>query len=94
MDVEIGSNINESQGVFESFTKMSEISKSEVQVVPDNNEVNLVIFKNQNVQDNLKVNTSIKKKITLKDFVFYLESLKRSPLHNILLHKAIIKMNQ
>jgi hypothetical protein len=93
MDVEVGSNVNESQGIFESFTKMSEVSKSEI-ALPESSDINMVIFKSQNILDNLKVNLGARKKITLKDFVFYLEGQKRTPLQNVLLHRAMIKMNQ
>ncbi len=94
MDVEATSNVNESINIFVSFTKMSDVSKSELPINPESNDLSLVVYKSQNNADNLKVNTGARRKITLKDLVFYLESQKRTPLQNIILHKAIIKMNQ
>ena len=93
MDVESGSNIVESN-ILESVTKMSELSKSEAPINLDSNDLNLAIYKSQNISDNLKISSGGRRRITLKDLVFYLEGQKRTPLQNLILHKAIMKMNQ
>jgi hypothetical protein len=93
MEVESGSNIIESN-ILESVTKMSELSKSEAPINLDSNDLNLAIYKSQNILDNLKISSGGRRRITLKDLVFYLEGQKRTPLQNLILHKAIMKMSQ
>lgn len=94
MDTEMVSNLNESN-ILETYTKMSEISKSENPAIinSDTNEIQLNIYKNYLPSDNPKYSNWIKRRITLKDLIFYLEGEKRTPCHSLLLHRAIMKLN-
>jgi hypothetical protein len=94
-DTEIGSNIAESHNL-ETYTKLSEISKSENPAIinTDSNELNLNIFKNYIPSQNLKLFTGVKRRISLKDLIFYLENERRTPLQNLILHKAVLKLQQ
>lgn len=89
------SNLNESNNILETYTKMSEISKSENPAInTDSQEIYLNIYKNYLPSDNPKYHQSIKRRVTLKDLIFYLEGEKRTPSHSLILHRAIIKLNQ
>jgi len=91
---EMISNMNESNNLMETYSKISQISKSENPGInSENNEIQLNIYKNYLPSDNVKHSNWIKRRITLKDLIFYLESEKRTPCHSLLLHKAIIKLN-
>lgn len=99
-DSEMYSNIGESQ-YNETFTKMSEVSKSEMQgtigiEASNTKDINLTIFKNHTPSQNIKlpINTSVKRRITLKDLIQFLEGERRTPLQNLILHKAVVKLNQ
>lgn len=88
------SNMNESN-ILETYTKMSEMSKSENPAnINDSNEIQLNIYKNYLPSDNVKFSNWIKRRITLKDFIFYLEGDKRTPCHSLILHRAVMKLNQ
>ncbi len=92
---EMVSNVDQSHNM-ESYTKFSEISKSEVPVEANGNDINLTIFKyyqpNQNQKFTLPSN--VKRRITLKDLISYLEGQRKTPLQNLILHKAVMKLNQ
>jgi hypothetical protein len=81
------SNKNESH--IESYTKQSVMSEQ-----IDSNDINLVIYKNHVVPENIKVNVGNKRRITLKDFIFYLENERRTPISTLLMHKAMMKLSQ
>ena len=87
--------MNESNNLLETYSKVSQISKSENPVIGncDNDDIQLNIYKNYLPSDNIKYSNWIKRRITLKDLVFYLEGEKRTPCHSLLLHRAVIKMN-
>jgi len=88
------SNMNESN-LIETYTKLSEVSKSENPVIGvDSNEIQLNIYKNYLPCDNPKFSPWIKRRITLKDLIFYLESDKRTSCNSLILHRAILKLNQ
>lgn len=88
------SNLNESN-MIETYTKLSEVSKSENPIInSDVNEIHLNNYKNYLPSDNPKFSPWIKRRITLKDFIFYLEGEKRTPSHSLMLHKAVLKLNQ
>jgi len=88
------SNMNESN-IIETYTKLSEVSKSENPVISaDTNEIQLNVYKNYLPSDNPKFYPWIKRRITLKDLIFYLEEEKRTPSHSLLLHRAVLKLNQ
>lgn len=96
---EIASNIIESQTVFENDNKYSEVSKSEITNLAnipqgETSDLHLTVYKEYFPTDNVKYQTHSKRKITVKDFIFFLEKEKRTPLQNLLLHKATIKLNQ
>jgi hypothetical protein len=74
----------------ESYTKNSIQSEQ----MGDSNDVNLAIYKHHVVPENIKVNTGNKRRITLKDFIFYLEGERKTPMSTILLHKAMMKLSQ
>lgn len=93
-DVEMTSNIAESQNL-EMCSKFSEVSKSEHPIgVNELNEVNMNIFKSNVPSQNTKIFTPVKRRITLKDLIFYLEAERRTPLQNLILHRAVLKLNQ
>ncbi len=97
-DSEMVSNIAESHN-YETFTKMSEISKSEMQgtiAAEGSHDINLTIFKHHTPSQNVKLppTTSMRRRITLKDLIQFLEGERRTPLQNLILHKAIVKLNQ
>lgn len=88
------SNLNESN-MIETYTKLSEVSKSENPAInSDANEIHLNIYKNYHPSDNPKFSPWIKRRITLKDLIFYLEGEKRTPSHSLMLHRAVLKLNQ
>jgi hypothetical protein len=75
------------ESFIESHTKNS-IQSEQI----DSNDLPLHIYKNHIVPENIKVPTAHRRRITLKDFIFYLEGERRNPLNNILLHKANMKL--
>jgi hypothetical protein len=84
---EMTSNKNESH--FESYTKNS-IHSEQI----ESSDINMAVYKTHVIPENIKVNTgNSKRKITLKDFIFYLEGERRNPLNHILIHKAMMKLN-
>ena len=89
------SNINESH--LETFTKLSadNVSKADNYSLSDVNQsdLHLNIFKSNIPSENNKYMTSVKRRIALKDLISYLETNKRIPLQNLILHKAILKLN-
>ena len=89
------SNINESH--LETFTKLSDnVSRGEAtSMITDFNQsdLHLNVFKSNIPSENNKYLTSVKRRITLKDLISYLESNRRIPLQNLILHKAILKLN-
>lgn len=95
-DVEMSSNKNESH--FETFTKVSEISKSENNpnylINDNNNEVNINIYQNYDVTQSERIIGGSKRKISLKDFIFFLENEMELPLKFLLLQKAMMKISQ
>jgi hypothetical protein len=99
LDSEMVSNIAESHN-YESYTKMSEFSKSEMQgtiaVEGSSQDINLTIFKHSTPSQNVRLppSTNVKRRITLKDLIQYLEGERRTPLQNLILHKAVVKLNQ
>ena len=100
-DTEIASNIGESHN-FETYTKLSEISKSEapgtvnINAESGSNEINLCIFKNAIPSQNMKIpnSISVRRRITLKDLIFYLERERNIPFYNLVLYRAMIKLAQ
>jgi hypothetical protein len=102
MDSEMASNVAESHNYDTYTNKYSELSKSEAQgtvsFIPDSagNEINLTLFRNSIPSQNPKIAhpNNIRRRITLKDFIFFLENERNVPINNILLHKAMIKMGQ
>jgi hypothetical protein len=97
-DSEMVSNIAESHN-YESNTKMSELSKSEMQgtiAVEGSQDINLTIFKHSTPSQNVRFppSTNVKRRITLKDLIQYLEGERRTPLQNLILHKSVVKLNQ
>jgi hypothetical protein len=94
-DNEMASNKNESQQNFETYTKLSEVSKSENPINIDTNDLNLNIFKQYIPSQNAKLKTGmLPRRIILKDLIFYLENERKTPIQNLILHKAILKLNQ
>jgi hypothetical protein len=96
-DTEMVSNKAESHNL-ETFTKMSELSKSEAQGIgPEgSNDINLTVFKYYTPSQNIKLpqTSNIRRRITLKDLIHFLEGERKTPLQNLILHRAIIKLNQ
>ena len=100
-DTDIASNIAESHNL-ETYTKFSEISKSEapgtvnINAESGSNEVNLCIFKNPIPSQNMKIpnSISVRRRITLKDLIFYLERERNIPFYNLVLYRAMIKLGQ
>lgn len=100
-DTEMASNIGESYHNLETYTKLSEISKSEapgtIGLTSDgsSNEINLTCFKYYTPNRNTKINlpSNIRRRITLKDLIHFLEGERKTPLQNLLLHRAIIRLN-
>ena len=98
IDSEMASNLNESQQNnnlhnIETHTKLSDnISKSE-NLACENNELFLTVYKSHIPNENLKTNPDVKRRIILKDLIFYLEGNQRTPIHNFILHKAVLKLN-
>ena len=98
IDSEMTSNINESQlnnnlNNIETHTKLSDnISKSE-NLACENNELFLTVYKSHIPNENQKTNPDVKRRIILKDLIFYLEGNLRTPVHNFILHKAVLKLN-
>ena len=100
IDSEMTSNMNESQhnNNFnninnETHTKLSDLSKSENPAI-ESNELFLTVYKSNIPNENAKTTPDVKRRITLKDLIFYLEGNLKTPLHNFILHKAILKLNQ
>lgn len=95
-DAEISSNKNESH--FETYTKLSEISKSEYNhnfiINDNNNEVSVNVFKSNDVIKAGKLLGASKRKISLKDFIFFLENEMKLPMKMLMLQKAMIKISQ
>ena len=100
-DTEMASNIAESHN-FETYTKLSEVSKSEapgtvnITAESGSNEINLCVFKSPVPSQNTKIpySVNIRRRITLKDLIFYLERERNIPFYNIVLYKAMIKLAQ
>jgi hypothetical protein len=100
-DTEMASNIVESHN-FETYTKLSEVSKSEapgtvnITAESGSNEINLCVFKSPVPSQNTKIpySVNIRRRITLKDLIFYLERERNIPFDNIVLYKAMIKLAQ
>lgn len=84
----------------ETFTKISEASKSEYNhnnfVVNDNtnNEVSINVFKSNNIEKSGKIYGTSRRKISLKDFIFFLENEMNVPLKMLLLQKAEIRISK
>ena len=101
IDSEMASNMNESQQNnnfnqinIETHTKLSDnISKSE-NLACENNELFLTVYKSHIPNENSKTNPDIKRRVILKDLIFFLENNLKTPLHNFILHKAVLKLNQ
>jgi hypothetical protein len=94
-DTEMVSNIGESHNL-ETFTKFSELSKSEVPGEVVSNDINLTVFKYHLPSQNPKLNipVSVRRRITLKDLIHFLEGERKTPLQNLILHKALVRLNQ
>jgi len=93
-DSEVVSNVNESH--METFTKLSDnISKAENYSIVEGaqNDLQLNIFKSRIPSENSKLLTTVKRRITLKDLIAFLESNRKIPLQNLILHKAVLKLN-
>ena len=85
--------MNESN-MLETYTKLSEVSKSDNPVVNvDSNEIHLNIYNSYLPSDNPKFSPWIKRRITLKDLIFYLEGEKRTPCQSLMLHREVLKLN-
>jgi hypothetical protein len=101
LDTDMASNVGESHN-FETYTKFSEVSKSEapntVNLANETgfNAINLNVFKHYIPSQNTKIpySTNVKRRITLKDLIYYLETERAIPYYNLILHKAIVKLNQ
>jgi len=101
VDSEMTSNINENQTVnqniniiMETNTKNSELSKNENAIEAATEEIKLTVYKSHIPNENVKSFPDIKRRITLKDLIFYLEENKKNNTQNFILHKAILKLNQ
>jgi hypothetical protein len=100
IDSEMASNLNESQQNnnfnninIETHTKLSDnISKSD-NIACENNELFLTVYKSHIPNENIKTNPDIKRRVILKDLIFYLENNLKTPLHNFILHKAVLRLN-
>lgn len=98
-DTEIASNVAESHN-YETYTKLSEISKSEAQGTVNitaeagSNDINLCVFKTPVPSQNTKIphSVSVRRRITLKDLIFYLERERNIPFYNLVLYRAMIKL--
>ena len=83
-----------------SATKRSEASKTEYNhnnfVVNDNtnNEVSINVFKSNNIEKSGKIYGTSRRKISLKDFIFFLENEMNVPLKMLLLQKAEIRISK
>lgn len=56
-------------------------------------EVHVSVFKSNIISNNNKENTGLRKNISLKDLMFYLERNKQTYTHQIILYKLISKLN-
>jgi len=94
-EAEMISNFAESHNM-ETYTKFSEVSKSELPIDASGNDINLSIFKYSQPSQNAKLNISsnVRRRITIKDLIHFLEGERKTPLQNLILHKAILKLNQ
>lgn len=99
-DNEMVSNKAESHNL-ETYTKLSEISKSEPTGTiginsEGSNDINMTVFKYYTPSQNIKIaqSSNIRRRITLKDLIHFLEGERKTPLQNLILHRAVIKLNQ
>jgi hypothetical protein len=99
-DTEMVSNKAESHNL-ETYTKFSEISKSEAPGTigintEGSNDINMTVFKYYTPSQNIKIaqSSNIRRRITLKDLIHFLEGERKTPLQNLILHRAVIKLNQ
>lgn len=56
-------------------------------------EIHMSVFKSNIISNNNKENTGLRKNISLKDLMFYLERNKQTYTHQIILYKLISKLN-
>jgi hypothetical protein len=57
-----------------------------------NNEISVNVFKSNDIKKNAKLIGTSRKKINLKDFIFFLENELNVPLKMLLLQKAMVKL--
>lgn len=79
----------ETVNMYDSKVNESILSK-EIEL---NNELNINVFNSHIVPFNNKIPNTHKKRITLKDYMLYLEKSRRSTVHQNILHKIISKLN-
>ena len=93
------SNLNKSESFqrdnthFDTFSKVSESIHSNFQNENfGNNEISINVFKSNDIKKNAKLIGTSRKKINLKDFIFFLENELNVPLKMLLLQKAMVKL--
>ncbi len=59
-----------------------------------NNEISVNVFKSNDIKKNAKLIGTSKRKINLKDFIFFLENEFNIPLKMLLLQKAMVKLTE
>ena len=93
------SNLNKSESFqrdnthLDTFSKVSESIHSNFQNENfGNNEISINVFKSNDIKKNTKLIGTSRKKINLKDFIFFLENELNVPLKMLLLQKAMVKL--
>jgi len=98
-DSEIASGVAGSQlnVIQEAHTKLSGdgMSKSDnLPAMQESTELFLTTYKSNIPSENLKTNPDVKRRITLKDLIMLLEGNVRTSVQGMILHKAVMKLNQ
>ncbi len=78
---------------FDNISKISENNSYNYQNDNiGNNEISVNVFKSNDIKKNAKLIGTSRKKINLKDFIFFLENELNVPLKMLLLQKAMVKL--
>ena len=80
---------------FDNISKISENNSYNYQNDNiGNNEISVNVFKSNDIKKNARLIGGSKRKINLKDFIFFLENEFNVPLKMLLLQKAMVKLTE